>query len=229
MTSLPVVELRRYNLHPGRRDELIDLFENRFLESQDEAGAHVLGQFRVDGAPDQFVWLRGFEDLAARAPALEAFYHGPEWRAHGEAANATMAAWDDVHLLATLAPSDGFQRPNRPRRPRGAFATNGSRFIAVLYRLHPDADARDFDGRLRERLGETGINPLASFFTLAAENDYPALPVHTDDPVHVALLRFDDAVGLETWLQAPPGGLADYLRAPPETLILQPTARSLLR
>lgn len=229
MTSLPVVELRRYTLHPGQRDVLIDLFENQFLESQDDVGAHVLGQFRVEGAPDQFVWLRGFEDFAIRGQALSAFYGGPVWRTHRDAANATMVDSDDVHLLASVAPQDGFKRPNRPRRPRGAFATNGSRFIAMVYRLKHAGNALSFDAMLRTRLAETGIDPLASFSTLDAANNYPALPVHTDDPVHVVLLRFDNAVGLETWLQAPPAGLADYLRSPPETLILQPTARSLLR
>jgi len=227
--TLPVVELRRYTLHPGQRDTLIDLFENEFLESQDEVGAHVLGQFRVEGAPDQFVWLRGFEDIAHRRPALEAFYQGPIWREHRDVANATMADSDDVHLLATVSPEDGFQRPNRPRRPRGAFATNGSRFIVMLYRLRDPAQGGAFDQRLREILAETGVDPLASFSTLDVENDYPALPVHADDPVHVVLLRFDNAVGLETWLQAPPAALSDFLKSPPETLILQPTARSLLR
>ncbi|GGF38858.1 NIPSNAP family containing protein [Youhaiella tibetensis] len=229
MTSLPIVELRRYRLHPGQRDTLIDLFENEFLESQDDVGAHVLGQFRVDGAPDQFVWLRGFEAFDDRRTALDAFYGGPVWRAHRDRANATMADSDDVHLLSTMAPQDGFVRPARPRRPRGAFATNGSRFIVMLYRLADNGRAAEFDARLRAALAETGIDPLASFFTLAAENNYPRLPIHTDDPVHVVLLRFDNAVGLETWLQAPPAGLSDFLKAPPETLILQPTARSLLR
>jgi len=229
MIALPVVELRRYTLHPGQRETLIDLFENEFLESQHEVGAHVLGQFRVEGAPDQFVWLRGFEDIGRRPGALGAFYNGPVWQAHRDRANATMLDSEDVHLLATIAPEDGFVRPNRPRRPRGAFATNGSRFIVMLYRLKDPARSCAFDARLRDSLAETGVDPLASFSTLEVQNNFPALPIHTDDPVHMVLIRFDNAVGLETWLQAPPAGLSDDLKSPPETLILQPTARSLLR
>src|SRR5512143_3890578 len=33
-----VVELRDYTLHPGRRDELIALFEGEFIEAQEAAG-----------------------------------------------------------------------------------------------------------------------------------------------------------------------------------------------
>src|SRR5262245_51144560 len=83
-----VIELRDYTLHPGRRDELIALFEREFIESQEALGMRVLGTFRDLDRPDHFVWLRGFRDLAARAPALSEFYGGPVWRAQRQAANA---------------------------------------------------------------------------------------------------------------------------------------------
>lgn len=37
--------------------------------------------------------------MAERARALHAFYYGPVWQAHREAANATMLDKDDVLLL----------------------------------------------------------------------------------------------------------------------------------
>ena len=33
----PVLELRQYTLHPGRRDELVALFEREFVEPQEAA------------------------------------------------------------------------------------------------------------------------------------------------------------------------------------------------
>ncbi len=42
----PVVELRQYTLHPGKRDVLIDLFDREFLETQEEVGMRIIGQFR---------------------------------------------------------------------------------------------------------------------------------------------------------------------------------------
>jgi NIPSNAP protein len=94
-----IVELRQYTLFPGRRDELIELFEREFVTGQEAAGITLLGSFRDLGDPDRFVWLRGFPDMAARAVALAAFYGGPVWRRHREAANATMIDSDDVLLL----------------------------------------------------------------------------------------------------------------------------------
>jgi hypothetical protein len=34
----------------------------------------VIGQFRDLDAPERFVWLRGFADMAARRRGLESFY-----------------------------------------------------------------------------------------------------------------------------------------------------------
>jgi hypothetical protein len=91
-----VLELRRYTLRPGRRDELIELFEREFVEPQEAAGAHLFGLFR-SGA--DFVWLRGFRSMPERRKALAEFYSGPVWKEHRDAANATMVDSDDVLLL----------------------------------------------------------------------------------------------------------------------------------
>lgn len=77
----PLVELRQYTLHPGRRDALIDLFDREFVETQEAVGMTVMGQFRDLDDADRFVWLRGFRDMAARQAGLSAFYGGPVWQA----------------------------------------------------------------------------------------------------------------------------------------------------
>src|SRR5260370_11972340 len=86
----PIVELRQYTLHPGKRDTLIDLFEREFIETQEAVGIKVIGQFRNVDDPDRFVWLRGFWDMASRAKALQDFYCGPLCKAHREATNPTL-------------------------------------------------------------------------------------------------------------------------------------------
>src|ERR1700734_1087769 len=95
-TFCPIVELRQYTLHPGKRNVLIDLFEREFVETQEAAGMTLIGQFRDLDDPDRFVWLRGFADMSSRAQALAAFYGGPAWQAHRDAANATMIDSDNV-------------------------------------------------------------------------------------------------------------------------------------
>jgi hypothetical protein len=78
-----VFEWRRYALHAGARETLVELFEREFVESQEAVGARVLGTFRDMQDPDSFVWLRGFADMVARRQALDAFYGGPVWARQG--------------------------------------------------------------------------------------------------------------------------------------------------
>ncbi|MFL1432362.1 MULTISPECIES: NIPSNAP family protein, partial [unclassified Nocardiopsis] len=78
-----MVELRRYTLRPGRREELIGLFDAEFVETQEAVGMAVLGRFRDLDDADRFVWLRGFADMEVRRRGLEAFYGGPVWAEHG--------------------------------------------------------------------------------------------------------------------------------------------------
>jgi hypothetical protein len=94
-----IVELRQYTLHPGKRDVLIELFEREFVAPQEAAGMQILGTFRDLDDPDRFVWFRGFPDMVRRKEALERFYGGPVWKAHRDAANATMIDSDNVLLL----------------------------------------------------------------------------------------------------------------------------------
>ena len=108
----PLLELRRYTLHPGQRDTLIDLFDREFVESQEALDMRVIGQFRDLDDPQGFVWLRGFADMTSRRASLEAFYDGPVWRAHRDAANATMVDWNDVFLLRPAWPGAGHSGPN---------------------------------------------------------------------------------------------------------------------
>src|SRR6478736_3181951 len=85
---LRVLELRRYTLQPGRRDEFIELFERCFVEPQEALGMRIVGIFRELDDPDRVVWIRAFPDMPARADALAAFYGGPVWQRHRSAANA---------------------------------------------------------------------------------------------------------------------------------------------
>src|SRR5258705_12257148 len=103
-TCCPVVELRQYTLHPGKRDVLIDLFDREFIELQETLGIKVIGQFRDLDHQDRFVWLRGFSDMTSRAKALSDFYGGPVWKTHRQAANATMIYSDNVLLLPPAGP-----------------------------------------------------------------------------------------------------------------------------
>jgi hypothetical protein len=173
-----LLELRTYALHPGRRDELIDLFERELLETQEAAGLRVLGQLRALDAPDCFVWLRGHGDAARRAERLSRFYDGPVWRAHRDAANSTMVSSDDVLLLEPAAPGTALRLPAHRPAP-GEPAPQGVWLATTL--LQPAA----VDGARRARfarevvplLSETGARLAGCYTASARPNDFPRHPV----------------------------------------------------
>lgn len=218
-----VFELRNYTLHPGRRDELIALFEREFVESQEALGTNVVATFRNADDPDRFVWLRSFRDFRARLAACDAFYAGPVWQAHRNAANATMIDSDNVLLLKPV--SGDLARNPATRAPVAAEALPNSLFVATTYFLAPHA-ARDFAVFFAREIAPRAPGELlATFATDHTPNNYPGLPVRENETVFVALTRFAHASAY-----APlPASAWPHFAAPTETLRLKPTARSLLR
>jgi len=160
-----IVELRQYTLHPGARDTLIEIFERHFIAGQEAEGITLLGRYRDLDNPDLFVWVRAFPDSAARAASLAAFYGGPVWRAHREAANATMIDSDNVLQLRPI-------REGRIARDGAIVAT-----IAYLHRPADDAFAATFEGEVAPQIAAAGGELLATFATDERPNDFPALPI----------------------------------------------------
>lgn len=242
----PVIELRQYTLKPGQRDTLIDIFDGKLIEGQEDVGMTIIGQFRDLDRPDMFVWMRGFDGMDARTNALAAFYDGPVWAAHKHAANATMIDSDDVLLLKPAWPGAGFdltgaQRPSlatdensiQDRPPTGLV-------VIQVHHLQPGAEA-DFASRFEAEMAPlitaSGANLLAAFVTEHAENSFPRLPVRADENVFISVAGFDSAeahVRHEAALAASPAWQAIWqaaqlsLTKPIETLRLSPTSRSQL-
>jgi quinol monooxygenase YgiN len=209
-----VVELRQYTHHPGRRDDLIELFEEKFLTGQAEAGMTVIATFRDANDPDRFVWLRGFESMQARAEALQTFYGGPLWKANRDAANATIVDNDNVLLLRDARPGSGF----------GPDESRGGLIAAMIYPAGDDgspAFAEFFERTIRPALVNAGSSVLATFVTEHSDNTFPGLPVREGEDVFVWFARFVDRASFERYLAA---GSAQP--QPSDVLLLAPTARS---
>jgi hypothetical protein len=241
----PVVELRQYSMQPGRRDELIELFEEHFIEGQERCGMSLLGQFRDAGDPDRFVWMRGFASMEARLRALEAFYGGAIWARHREAANATMVDSSDVLLLRPARAGSGLRLDPSARPRRGAPVRDGGVVVASIGAIDAGRAARGrelaatFEEAIAPALRAAGAALLGCFTTLPSENTFPRLPVREGEDVFVWLASFADRPALEAHraaLASDPawtGSLAPALRAhlagPEQVLELEPTRRSLLR
>ena len=230
-TCCPVLELRQYTLHPGKRDDLIDLFEREFVESQEDVGMRIIGTFRDLNNPDRFVWLRGFTDMVSRAAQLAAFYGGPVWKAHREAANVTMIDSDNVLLLRPATAQSGFDLAGRTRAAVGKTTSTRGLIIATIYQ--PKGDEQEFADSFMQNvvpeLRAAGIPVLAAFVSEHQTNTFPALPVREDAKVFVWFTRaldrgdFEQKSGSEFLPE-----LRARLHTDPEVLFLEPTSRSLL-
>ena len=230
--SFPVVELRQYTLHKGQRDTLVNLFEREFIESQEALGMKVIGTFTDLDRPDRFVWLRGFRNMDSRAAGLSAFYTGPVWQEHRDAANATMIDSDNVLLLHAPRPAAEFA-PAPPRPALGQHAPSGLIVATIYYLKRPPAEALAmFENELKPRLDRAGIAPLAWLRIEAAPNNFPRLPVREGEEVVAWFARFDSAADYDARKAAvdeAASPILPLLDRPPEVLRLRPTARSELR
>jgi len=221
-----IVELRQYTLKPGQRDILIELFEREFIESQEALGMEIHGTFRDANDEDLFVWLRGFADMVSRTKALAAFYGGPVWKAHREAANATMLDSDNVLLLRPAWNGSGFESDDRCGQP---VSTAPRVLVAVVCHfggLVPDTFVEAFRRELPFMFGERpGTRFVAAFVTEHGANTFPALPVREGENVFVWFAVAPDATDRIRL----PKQLEDYFTRPPEIIRLLPTRRSRLK
>ena len=225
-----VVELRQYTLHPGKRDELMSLFEHHFVTGQQALGIHLHGEFHDAGNPDRFVWLRGFNRMEERPRELEAFYKGPVWKAHREAANATMIDSDNV-LLLEPADGQGFTLARKM----------AATMVATVYLLQSSVDAgflRFFHERVRPVMEATGAKPVAELKSLEVANNFPALPVREGEHAFVWFAAYGndadyqrhlDALGKSDAGKAIERELQGKLKSPAQHMVLHPTQPSLDR
>jgi hypothetical protein len=240
-TCCPIVELRQYTLHPGQRDVLIELFDREFVESQEALGMKIIGQFRNLDNPNRFVWLRGFRDMPSRAQALKDFYGGPVWKAHREAANATMIDVDNVLLLHPATPTSGFSLEGKTRPPAGSNEIQSELIVATIHYFNAPVDAafvQFLEKIVKPAAIGSGATVLAYFATEHSENTFPALPVREGENVFVWFARFNDPAAYERhiaaltqsprWRDENSKELARRFKRAPEILKLSPTTRSLL-
>lgn len=235
----PIVELRQYTLHPGRRDELIELFEREFIEPQEAVGMQVLGQFTDLNEADRFVWLRGYTDMQARKKGLHDFYFGPVWQQYKNQANDTMLDSDNVLLLREARPGKGFAESAK-KELHGTKAMQEGILICTIYHLKENPDEEFlafFEQRVMPQLVKANITVLASYLPERSENNFPALPVREGENVFIwfssSANMSEQATKLKRLGELKSWGngkaLNSYLAKPPEVLVLLPTPRSKIR
>jgi hypothetical protein len=221
-----VIELRQYEMQPGRRDDLIELFERELIRGQEDVGMRILGQFHDDADPDSYVWIRGFAGMDARRDALDAFYTGAVWAQHREAANATMIDVSNVLLLRPCGAGFGDIAPAalRAERPTGDVPPSS----VIVVTVTPAGRVEHGDAA-----SAAAGTVIGAFETEPTENTYPRLPVRTGADVRVVFRRFTSATAAQPFVASLAG--SEYLllhstaQSGSEHLLLHPTARSFVR
>jgi hypothetical protein len=74
-----LVEIRRYEIKPGRRDEFVDWFEAEVLPAMERVGMDIIGVFVDVEDPNAFFYLRGFASEAERDRIISSFYGSDLW------------------------------------------------------------------------------------------------------------------------------------------------------
>jgi hypothetical protein len=225
---MTVVEFRQYTLKSGQRDTLIALFEREFVESQEVLGMDVIGTFTDVGDPDRFVWLRGFADMESRARALAEFYDGPVWKAHREAAIATMIDTDNVLLLRPAWKGAGFALAGGRAPPDTLVQAPGEFAAATCCFDRPVADTfvERFRDAVAARIPEASIPAL--LVTEKSANTYPRLPVREDANAFLCFLELAQTETALEKLTAMSSEFGGELSEPMEVRHLRPTPRSKL-
>ncbi len=239
--SINILEIRNYLLQPNLREHFIDYFEANFITTQQAVNMHVLGQFRLIGAPDHFVWLRGYSDMQSRADSLQSFYDGPVWKKHRTVTNSMMIDSDHVHLLRPLPNTGDLTGGQTADTVAAALASSSisvnTDMIAIDFYQAASGQRQavidPFQAQVIPAYEAEGIQLRGCFVAEMGENTFPRHPAIQNPDELVVITGYEsEAVGREKHakmagrIQQSIGGL---LRERVETLFLSPTLRSPMR
>jgi hypothetical protein len=196
--GLPVVEVRHAQLRPGCLAQALAHLQSELGPAHVVAGSRLLGTF-VTG-DDRLLWLRGFAGLPERRAALSRLGH--------RGLGAQLAAPEDVQLMRVVRPEEGI-------RPIDVVRLMQEPLVAVASELRFAEQIGSYHLWLRLLLRKSGLDPIVSFATLAAD-PAPGSGIRRNRTEHLALLP----AGLP--LPALPPELDGMLRTRPEVIDLSP-------
>ena len=223
-----LVEFRNYEIVPGGIDAFVQHFEDHFLESQEELGMDIVGQFRVADDAQRFVWIRRYREPSSRGASLGRFYTGPIWKEFGPRANELMVDHTDVHLLVPHSSASAFAASHVPHAAQRGAIEATSTVVAAFYEVDEGLGlSPEVVSEMAAAVNEApGVVELGRLVTATVPNDFVPLPVHEDAIVALWLLS-DRKHGAAAGAVAAAVGERCDLEV--RTLRLVPTSRSTMR
>ena len=73
-------ELRQYTINEGRREEFVNLMEEKIIPFQIAQGMTILGSFISEEDESTYIWIRRFHSEAERERLYEAVYGSDYWK-----------------------------------------------------------------------------------------------------------------------------------------------------
>jgi len=183
--NINVLEIRNYLLKPNSADSFGHYFNTHFVAPMDELRGYTLGQYKIKGVNDRFVWLRGFTNMHTRVEFLNDFYiNSPTWREYGKGANEMMINSDNVYLL----------RPLHREINRELMKSDKALAVVDFYICNSTLDKviELFDVAYIPFLKTLHVEDISVWVSEMAENDFPALPVFQDKNLLVTITNYED-------------------------------------
>lgn len=180
-----VLEVRNYLLKPNTTDLFGQYFNTHFVTPMNELGGYTLGQFKIEGVNDRFVWFRGLTDMKTRVKFLKDFYlNSAIWKEFGKGANEMIINSDNVYLL----------RPLNKITSIDSLKTNKAITVVDFYVCNSTLDKviNLFETSYIPFLKTLGMDDISFWVSEMAENEFPRLPVFQDKNLLVSITNYAD-------------------------------------
>jgi hypothetical protein len=191
--DVKVIELRNYLIRPNQRDNYIKAFETNLVDTLNLMGNYVLGQYRVKDAKDNFVWIRGFDDMSSRKEALQKFFGSEFWTRNQSIPVKYLVNYMNVYLLR---PYDIFSN-----KKDSLIAFKGEWFgkpngIAVIDFYIANDRLPQMINFIKSKydsiLRAAGVKDISYWVSEPAPNNYPDLPAFQDKNLFLSISLFKD-------------------------------------
>jgi len=206
-----VLELRNYLLKPNLADTFSQYFHSKFVAPMNDLGGYTLGEYKINGINDRFVWLRGFTNMRTRIKFLTDFYlNSPAWKEYGKGANEMMINSDNVYLLKPLY-------KNVPLKTDKTFT------VIDFYICNSTIEKviRLFHTEYIPFLKTINVNDISFWISEMTENDFPWLPVFQDKNLLVSITHYKGEAEYQARQKEIDGMPADLKRSMQELITTQ--------